>query len=207
MKKKRNGASPANPPRASSKGFHLFAGIIVGLLLAFLAFLHQQREGNGQYDFDAIKAKLDQRPDPAPPAPRSKPQIYFPVPEKPRYGFYQDLKEQEVFVPAYPAKKPVETQPLLLPQTESYDDSAEGTTTYILQAGSFRRAEDAERRKAELALLGLQARIELVEVPDGRWHRVRLGPFTSLQDANRVRTLLHSEAINTLLVTTKSPGR
>ena len=76
--------------------------------MAFLAFLHQQRENDSEYDFDALKAKLDQRLDPVPPATQSKPQIYFPVPEEGGYGFYQEVKEQEGYVGAYELKKKVE---------------------------------------------------------------------------------------------------
>lgn len=208
MKKKRNGASPAKPPRPFSKGFHLFVGVLMGLLIAFLAFLHQQRQGGEEYNFNSIKATLDNSREKAPVAEQPhKPQIYFPVPEKPRYDFYQDLKQQEVYVPPYEGPGRVESEPLLLPLDEPISTPSTGTTSYTLQAGSFRLPEDAERRKAQLALLGLQARIERVNVTDGRWHRVRLGPYRSLQAANRVRTLLHSESINTMLVKSNPSNR
>lgn len=204
MARKRNGASPAKPPRGTSRVFHLFAGVLLGLLLAFLLFLHGQRDNNGEYNFDSIKKQVDQSRTAEPPAQPHRPQIYFPVPEKPRYGFYEDLKEQEVNVPSYNSEKPIESQPLLLPEATESSQPANGNTLFVLQAGSFRNAEDAERLKARLALLGLQSHIELVEVPDGYWHRVRLGPFGSLPAANKVRTLLHSNDINTLMVTSKT---
>lgn len=60
---------------------------------------------------------------------------------------------------------------------------------YILQAGAFADAGDAESVKARIALLGLGARVEPATLADGRTvHRVRMGPYDSaaaLADAKR----------------------
>lgn len=74
-------------------------------------------------------------------------------------------------------------------------------TLYILQAGSFRRAEDADRRKGELALLGLDATIEQAPGQNGLWYRVYLGPFDSKSAMARARSLTAEQAIDTLLMT------
>jgi cell division protein FtsN len=50
---------------------------------------------------------------------------------------------------------------------------------YILQAGSFRNMEDADRVKGQLAFLGLESRVERSENDSGVWYRVRMGPFQS----------------------------
>jgi cell division protein FtsN len=64
----------------------------------------------------------------------------------------------------------------------------------MLQVGSFQRAGDAERLKASLALIGLQASVQRVTI-DGEqtWHRVRLGPYTdpARLDAARARLREH----------------
>ena len=49
---------------------------------------------------------------------------------------------------------------------------------YYLQAGSFRRFEDADRVKAQLALLGVVAGVQRVTINGGEtWHRVRVGSY------------------------------
>lgn len=51
---------------------------------------------------------------------------------------------------------------------------------YVLQAGAFGDAADAESVKARIALLGLGARVESATLADGRTvHRVRMGPYDS----------------------------
>ena len=74
----------------------------------------------------------------------------------------------------------------------------------MLQVGSFRRFEDAERLKARLALLGVQAGIQKVTTGGGEtWHRVRLGPYGDLNQLDRVRGRLKQNGISTLLVKMK----
>jgi cell division protein FtsN len=72
--------------------------------------------------------------------------------------------------------------------------------TYLLQAGSFRQREDADRRRAELLLLGLEPRIEETNSDNGRWFRVYLGPFNSHSAMTRARSLTAAQDIDTLLL-------
>lgn len=55
--------------------------------------------------------------------------------------------------------------------------------TYIMQCGAFKRIDDAEKMKAELAFIGFQANI----LTKGGWHRVRLGPYKSKRTAESDR--------------------
>ena len=56
--------------------------------------------------------------------------------------------------------------------------SSIGQESYYLQAGSFGNAEDAERRRAAVLLLGLEAFIVQRQNAEGvTGHRVRIGPF------------------------------
>ncbi len=47
----------------------------------------------------------------------------------------------------------------------------------VLQVGSFRNWKEADRKRAELALLGLNANIETAQVNNQETYRVNLGPF------------------------------
>ena len=54
---------------------------------------------------------------------------------------------------------------------------------YQMQCGSFRRHEDAESMKAQIAFVGLVAEIRRTEGSNGVWFRVRLGPYESKRQA------------------------
>ena len=69
-----------------------------------------------------------------------------------------------------------------------------------LQAGSFRQREDADRRRAELLLLGLEPRVEESKGDNGRWFRVYLGPFESRSKMSKARSLTAAQNIDTLVL-------
>ena len=70
-----------------------------------------------------------------------------------------------------------------------------------LQAGAFQRADEADNMKAQLALLGVEAVIQTSEVAGkGMLHRVRVGPFHTIDEANRTRSLLAQNNIQVALV-------
>lgn len=75
---------------------------------------------------------------------------------------------------------------------------------FYLQTGAFKDYQAADRMKASLALLGLQASIETVFVGgSGQWHRVRLGPFTSIGAMQQVRHQLQAGNVPSIMVRTK----
>jgi cell division protein FtsN len=71
---------------------------------------------------------------------------------------------------------------------------------YWIQAGSFRRYQDADRRKAELALLGLASSIQAVNLDGQTWHRVRVGPLSDAAQAEATRRRLADSGIGALAV-------
>ena len=73
-------------------------------------------------------------------------------------------------------------------------------TQYVLQAGSFRASTDADRRRGELALLGLEAAVEEISTDTGSWHRVYIGPFESRSAMAKARSLTAQSDIDTLLL-------
>ena len=106
--------------------------------------------------------------------------------EKPRFDFYTLLPNQQLSASGAvdPADLPVDVEPV----------------QYLLQAGSFRALSDADRRRGELALLGLESHIEQKGTDNGVWHRVYIGPFSSRSEMARARTLTAQAAIDTLLL-------
>ena len=76
---------------------------------------------------------------------------------------------------------------------------------YFLQAGAFQSAADADDLKARLALAGHEARIQTADLPEGKvLHRVRVGPFPSVDEARRVREQLKQNQIDATLVKVKA---
>lgn len=69
-----------------------------------------------------------------------------------------------------------------------------------LQVGSFRKAADADRVRAELALLGIESKIQRVSVDADTWHRVRVGPITDLDKLNGVRDRLGEAGMDALVI-------
>jgi len=107
-----------------------------------------------------------------------------------RFTFYSLLPKFEVIIPE---KEPDVSQ----------DSSArviEVPGIYVLQAGSFSELADADRRRAGLALLGIESRIQRVAIDDRTYHRVRIGPLDDLDKLNRIRDQLRQAKIDVLRI-------
>jgi len=67
---------------------------------------------------------------------------------------------------------------------------------FYVQAGSFPNEDDAEKLKAKLALLGIEASLQSAVIPDrGIFHRVRLGPFNNNSEVNKTLELLKQNGV------------
>ncbi|NYT58559.1 SPOR domain-containing protein [Alcaligenaceae bacterium] len=84
-----------------------------------------------------------------------------------------------------------------VPGTEA---PANTQTTYYLQAGAFRSAEDAEAVKARILLLGLPAEVQKGQSNGNAINRVRVGPFKGIDEMNRSRARLGEEKIESTVV-------
>lgn len=84
-------------------------------------------------------------------------------------------------------------------------DPAVVTGRFMVQAGSFRNPTDAEALKLRLALSGLEAMVMSAKVNGRTVHRVRLGPYDSLDEVDEVRNQLAEEGIEVAVI--RSRGR
>lgn len=73
-------------------------------------------------------------------------------------------------------------------------------TTYFLQAGAFRSADDADMVKAKILMLGLNATVQVGDLDDAPINRVRVGPFRGIDEMNKARETLGSEKIETSVI-------
>ena len=110
--------------------------------------------------------------------------------EEPRFTFYNMLPSFEIIIP--------EEEPDVSRDVEI--EAVEQPGTYVLQAGSFRDIADADRRHAELGLLGVESRVQKVSIDDRMFHRVRIGPMNDLDTLNRDRSRLRGADIDVLRI-------
>jgi cell division protein FtsN len=70
-----------------------------------------------------------------------------------------------------------------------------------LQAGSFTNEGDAENMKAQLALTGLEPNVQQATLPDKSVrYRVRLGPYASVDEMNRVKADLTKRGVDVAVI-------
>ena len=109
---------------------------------------------------------------------------------KSRFEFYDMLPNFEVVIP--------ETDPEVAADVEPRAVDIPGT--YVLQAGSFTSYDDADRRRAQLALQGIESSIQRVSIDDKTFHRVRIGPTNDLDELNMLRSRLRAAKIDVLRI-------
>ena len=115
------------------------------------------------------------------------------VDEKPKFDFYKILPGIEEPIVEQELEQAIQQQAAPTPENRTSNIPSE---QYFLQAGAFRSTDEAENLKARLALLGVVATIQSAHLPEkGLWHRVRIGPFTNMDNVNQVRTSLQQNSI------------
>jgi cell division protein FtsN len=106
------------------------------------------------------------------------------------YAFYDMLPKFEVVVP----EKEKDVRPDIKPVPETRRG------TYVLQAGSYKNFADADRVRAQLALQGVESKVQKVSVDNDTWHRIRIGPISKLDELNRLRQILHKADVDVLVI-------
>jgi cell division protein FtsN len=126
--------------------------------------------------------------------------------DRPRFEFYQilpgdkEVTDKEVKAAKAAPKAPPEAAK---PGSSPNSPKAFSGEVYWLQAGAFASETDADNLKAKIALVGLEAGVRPVEVPNkGTLYRVRLGPYQSLDDANRIKTALSQNGVSAAIIRT-----
>lgn len=71
---------------------------------------------------------------------------------------------------------------------------------YMLQAGSFSTHNDANRRLAELALHGIESRVQRARVNNRDYYRVYVGPIDDLDELNMTRSRLRAAKIDVMRI-------
>jgi cell division protein FtsN len=106
------------------------------------------------------------------------------------YAFYEMLPKFEVVVP----EKDKDVRPDIKPVPETRPG------TYMLQAGSYKNFADADRVRAQLALQGIESKVQKVTIDSDTWHRIRIGPISKLDELNRLRQVLRKADVDVIVV-------
>jgi cell division protein FtsN len=191
MSKDYKGRERRRSRRAS--GSSLLAGILIGLVLGLAVALGVAWYINKMPSPFAARTAQTSKSDAgkAPPAHTAKieDKNYKTDEGKPRFDFYKILPGTEEPAPEKP------------PREGKKGSTAGSREAFFLQAGAFQNAPDADNLKARLALLGVEASIETTVLPEkGIWHRVRVGPYTSVEELNRTRDTLKQNGVQTTLI-------
>ena len=210
--------SPA--PRAEGRTAHpMLLGIIIGLLLgiviALAVALWLNRLSNPFVDkakpvepLAKIGPTQPAKPEEKGAADKGTPAKAAPErarTDRPRFEFYtmlpgeKEVTDKEAKSAAAKPKEPARTGPGSSP-AQPKPHTGE---TYWLQAGAFADEKDAENLKAKIAFTGLEASVKAVDVPGkGTLYRVRLGPYQSLEDANRNKVALSQNGVGATIIRT-----
>nr|WP_238160259.1 SPOR domain-containing protein [Pigmentiphaga sp. H8] len=215
--------SSANQRQAAPKRavggtmFGLMAGLLVGLLVAVLVAFYITKAPVPFVSKGTRPAAPAQPPDPAN-APDPNRSLYgrdgpagapsasgpsatqpapAPVPQATRDPLGDFLASQNVDKTRKGAQP---SAPPAAAPSQAPAPAPGASGTYFLQVGAYRVIEDAEALKAKLAFMGFEARLETADVAAGTVHRVRVGPFTRLDDMNRTRARLAENGIEAAVV-------
>ena len=164
-------------PKTTVNGWRWYgAGVLTGVFLSFLLYLGSLPSPDGTAQEQPGGSQAAAQP------------------PKPRFDFYTMLPGQTADVEVEPA-----------PEVAKPRSTNTPSDYYLLQTGSFRQREDADRRRAELLLLGLTPVVEETDGDNGRWYRVYVGPFESHSKMAKARSLTANQNIDTLLLKRSRP--
>jgi cell division protein FtsN len=157
------------------------AGLLLGVVVASGAFVYMR---------DPTPA-MQEKPQPEPRRPdAAQPPAESAVESTERLDFYDMLPNFDVVVPERDREVMAD-----LPTAK-----IERPGVYVMQAGSYRSETDAQRVRKQLALQGIDAKVQRVAVDNDVWHRVRIGPIGDLNELNRLRKQLQAAEMDALVI-------
>lgn len=220
-------------PRADSRLNHpLLLGMIIGLLLGIVislaVALWLNRLSNPfvekEKKLEAVpKISAAQPPPPAEAARAAEKAAKGSAPEKPekaekadrpaktserpRFEFYQILPGEKE-VTDREAKAAAKPPAAGKPGSSPASPKPHSGEIYWLQAGAFSEEREADNLKAKIALTGLEATVRPVAIPNrGTMYRVRLGPYQSVDDANRNKATLSQNGVAAAIIRTTDEAK
>lgn len=168
-------------PKRGSEWRWLLVVLLVASFAAFLIYL-RSFSPSATTTSDAKQVIVKSKQPKAAPKPRKT--------FEPTFDFYTILPEQEVVV----------SEPEIKTRAREESIGKNKDARYVIQAGSFRSRQDAEKVKAQLALMGIQANIETAKNGTTIWNRVKIGPLSKMTKVDAIRSRLHSHGIDAVVM-------
>jgi cell division septation protein DedD len=166
-------------------------GLAVGLSVAFAVYMKDRggQQAAARPEPASMKSAIDDNGEIAPGTRAAEDE---PAADKEvrRFTFYDILPNFEMVTP--------DEEPQSL--ADSVPQAVVEPGVYVLQAGSFSTHDDADRRRAELAMHGIESHIQRVKVNDRNYHRVYIGPTDDLDELNMLRSRLRAAQIDVLRI-------
>lgn len=168
-------------------------GLAIGLSVAFAIYINGQRSESVAEAAPRARAPASmtgpvREDEPANTQVAATPEVE--PPPAARFDFYDMLPSFEVIIPEQ--EKEV--------RTDTTSRAVVTPGTYVLQVGSFTEYADADRRRAQLALQGIESAIQRVVIDDKTYHRVRIGPIEDLERLNDLRSRLRAADMDVLRI-------
>ena len=188
----------------------LLSGFGLGLIAAFMMYLQMKPPTEAEVAQPSTTTQPQSIADddnPAPANTETVSKLSDTLPSLPpqggsNYEFYEELPEFVLEVPA--AQQDTATpQQASRPQSTRASDTVRANTSYMLQTGSFRSHTDADRRKAQIGLMGFSSTIEKVNIKGENWFRVFIGPTRDKEELEYTRSRLRRDGIDVLLLREK----
>ena len=203
---------PTKKKSAGGTLIGMFIGLVLGVVVAASVVWYMNKSPLPfNKSVQAPPAKPEGAPANGKPAPQNGQPMALPgkpgdpVPEK-RFQFYDILPGKADAVPDKAGKPEVKKEE---PKKEEKkeeprkEEVKESKTPLFLQAGSFSTAQDADNQKAKLAFMGIEAVIQQVMIQDKTFYRLRVAPFTRIDELNKTRAELAKNGIDAQLAKNK----
>lgn len=183
--------------------------LITALIIAFVVFLVYLRSTGSKQNAipqAALSASKSGKAEPVKGEQAQQKKVSEPVHQPPRFDFYTILPQKEVIVPDYEIKTRAREE-LIGKTKEPQVPAAQNTTPsqdkkgvqYMVQAGSFREFQEADKLRAKLALMGIESRVEKAKVGNTIWYRVKMGPYAHMTSISSIRTRLRQNGIDVIV--------
>jgi cell division protein FtsN len=196
--------------KAVSPWLAVTVGLLIGLFVAFLVYIKMLAPKTPAQ----VNGTVEVMPQTTVPGDTGEGNgTQPPEPPKPRFVFYSELPEMEVIVPEEEIRRSVTQPPPVVADTPATATQPAApvspkptalSETYYLQAGSFKGADQADRFKARLALMGFETDIQTITINNrDTYHRVRVGPYSDLRTLDKARNRLKKAGIETRTVKIK----
>lgn len=191
----------------SGKGSSMFAGVVLGMVLglataggvAWYILKKNPASFENKEHHEAPKPEAALPPlVKAAPVPANEPVAAASAVAEPKqhFEFYKVLTDKTDGTVQKSAEKPAAKEQHNAPAVQQAKPAANAKETFYVQAGSFPNLDDAEKLKAKLALLGLEAALQTADIPGkGTYHRVRLGPLKGADEMNKTMALLKQNGV------------